>query len=88
MTGLIDGLASTGFVVRAPDPDDRRAQRVELTSRGRDAAQWLVTSRIYLAGELFGGMTAAQLACFTDGLTEVILRLRAAMEQAANEVTL
>ena len=88
MTGLIDGLAATGFVVRTPDPDDRRAQRVELTSRGRDTAQWLVTSRITLAGDLFGGMSAEQFACFTQGLTEVILRLRTAMEQAANGGTL
>jgi DNA-binding MarR family transcriptional regulator len=83
MTGLIDGLVSSGFVVRTPDPVDRRAQRVELTSRGRDAAHWLVTSRITLAGDLFGDMSAEQLACFTAGLTEVILRLRTAMEAAA-----
>jgi DNA-binding MarR family transcriptional regulator len=87
MTGLIDGLAATGFVVRAPDPDDRRAQRVELTPRGRDAAQWLVTSRITLAADLFRGMSAKQLACFTEGLTEVIGRLRGAMEQAAKRGT-
>lgn len=84
MTGLLDGLAATGFVVRSPDPDDRRAARVELTTQGRDAAQWLVTSRITLAGDLFGGMSAKQLACFAAGLAEVILRLRTAMEQAAD----
>jgi len=87
MTGLIDGLTSTGFVTRTPDPEDRRAQRVELTSRGREAANWLVSSRVALALDLFGGMTAERLACFTEGLTEVTGRLRAAVEAAAEGVT-
>jgi DNA-binding MarR family transcriptional regulator len=82
MTGLIDGLSSTGFVVRTADPSDRRAQRVELTSRGRDAANWLVTSRVALAEDLFGDMSPERLACLTEGLDEVIVRLRRAVEQA------
>ena len=86
MTGLIDGLSATGFVVRTADPADRRAQRVHLTSRGRDTATWLVTSRRALAEELFGGMSPERLACLTEGLAEVILRLRHAVEQAS-EVT-
>jgi DNA-binding MarR family transcriptional regulator len=82
MTGLIDGLAATGFAVRTPDPDDRRAQRVELTAAGREAAHWLVTARTDLARDLFRGMRTEQLDCFTEGLDEVIARLRAAMERA------
>ncbi|MFB7440538.1 MarR family winged helix-turn-helix transcriptional regulator [Streptomyces mirabilis] len=30
-------LQKAGYVSRAPDPDDRRAQRIELTPAGRDA---------------------------------------------------
>jgi DNA-binding MarR family transcriptional regulator len=82
MTGLLDGLESTGFVLRTPDPEDRRAQRVELTSQGRDAAHWLVTSRTALADDLFAGMSSERLACFTEGLTEVIDRLRSAVAAA------
>ena len=82
MTGLLDGLVSTGFVVRTPDPEDRRAQRVELTPRGREAARWLVSSRVALAEDLFGDMSAERLAGFTEGLTEVTSRLRAAVEAA------
>jgi DNA-binding MarR family transcriptional regulator len=85
MTGLLDGLVSTGFVARTPDPQDRRAQRVELTSRGREAADWLVSSRVELAVDLFAGMSAKDLACFTRGLAQVIDRLRAAMEAAATD---
>ncbi len=85
MTGLIDGLESTGFVVRRPDPADRRALRIGLTAKGREAADWLVTGHAELAGTLFAGMSAARYACFAAGLTEVRDRLSAAVETAAAE---
>jgi DNA-binding MarR family transcriptional regulator len=87
MTGLLDGLTATGLAVRTPDPDDRRAQRVELTAAGREAADWLVTSRIKLAQDLFGDMPTDRLDCFTDGLAEVTARLRAAMDRARGGTT-
>ncbi len=59
MTGLIDGLESTGFVARRPDPRDRRATRIELTAKGREAADWLVAVHADLASSLFGEMSAA-----------------------------
>jgi DNA-binding MarR family transcriptional regulator len=33
---LVDDLEGLGYVVRRPDPDDRRAKRIVLTDRGRD----------------------------------------------------
>lgn len=85
MTGLIDGLESTGFVVRAPDPSDRRAQRVQMTPQGRDTANWLVTSRVSLADDLLGDMSSWQLGALRDGLAVVTARLRRAMEEAMKE---
>lgn len=84
MTGLIDGLESTGFVVRRPDPHDRRALHIQLTAKGREAADWLVSSHTELAGELFGQMSPARYSSFAAGLTEVRDRLRAAIEAAAD----
>lgn len=34
---LVDDLERQGYVVRRPDPADRRAKRIFLTSRGKDA---------------------------------------------------
>jgi DNA-binding MarR family transcriptional regulator len=36
-TKVIDRLESLGYATRTPDPTDRRATQVEITSRGRDA---------------------------------------------------
>lgn len=33
--GLIDRLEAAGYVVREPDPEDRRAKRVKMTPTGR-----------------------------------------------------
>ena len=36
ITRLVDRLEADGLVLRTPDPDDRRAQRLLLTSRGSE----------------------------------------------------
>ena len=35
MTGRLDGLADVGWIVRKPDPGDRRGVLVELTAKGK-----------------------------------------------------
>jgi DNA-binding MarR family transcriptional regulator len=37
MAEIVDELVELGYVVRRPDPADRRAKLVVLTRRGRDA---------------------------------------------------
>ncbi|MFZ4151860.1 MarR family winged helix-turn-helix transcriptional regulator [Streptomyces pseudogriseolus] len=37
VTRTVQHLERSGHVVRVPDPEDRRAQRIELTDAGRDA---------------------------------------------------
>ncbi len=37
MTGLLDRMEKDGLLQRHPDPKDRRASRIQLTSRGIDA---------------------------------------------------
>ncbi len=39
MTGLVDRMERDGLVVRAPDPNDRRVQRIFLTEAGRDVRE-------------------------------------------------
>ncbi|WP_405836128.1 MarR family winged helix-turn-helix transcriptional regulator [Streptomyces sp. NBC_01518] len=37
VTRMVQQLQKSGYVTRVPDPDDRRAQRIELTEAGRKA---------------------------------------------------
>jgi DNA-binding MarR family transcriptional regulator len=37
VTRTVQQLQNAGYVTRAPDPEDRRAQRIQLTDAGRDA---------------------------------------------------
>ena len=42
MTGLLDGLAKSRLVSRKPDPTDRRAQVVTMTTRGTKLVEKLI----------------------------------------------
>ncbi|MGW3730602.1 MarR family winged helix-turn-helix transcriptional regulator [Streptomyces sp. NPDC000851] len=39
VTRTVQQLQKAGYVTRVPDPDDRRAQRIELTETGRQAIE-------------------------------------------------
>ncbi len=49
MTGLLDRMVRDGFVVRSPDPSDRRVHRIRLTERAnqvRSAAEAAVENSL------------------------------------------
>jgi DNA-binding MarR family transcriptional regulator len=77
VTGLVDGLAATGFVTREPHPTDRRATLVTFTAHGAATARALEQGRSQLADLLFGEMPRERLDCFVAGLDDVLERLRA-----------
>ena len=45
VTDVVDSLEARGFVAREPDPSDRRATRVALTTRGRTVLAELDAAR-------------------------------------------
>jgi DNA-binding MarR family transcriptional regulator len=75
VTGLIDGLAATGFVTRESHPTDRRATLVTFTEHGTKIATALQHGQRELSQLLFAGMPAARFDCFVDGLGHVLARL-------------
>jgi len=85
ITGLVDGLEATGFVARAPHPDDRRATLVSLTERGADVVSGFRTGQVELAGQLFGRMPPPELNQFVHSLSGVLERLRTEIARAADE---
>lgn len=76
VTGLVDGLAATGFVTREQHPRDRRATLVTLTDHGQQVAARLVTGRHDYADQLLGGLAPEALGALADGLGEVVGRMR------------
>jgi len=78
ITGLVDGLAQTGFITREPHPSDRRATLVTLTERGTATALNLEREHEQLARMLFGDMPGHQFDGFATGLDHVLTALREA----------
>lgn len=77
VTALVDGLQSTGFVVREPDPGDRRIARVTMTEHGQAASRAMVNGRSRLARDLFADLPPERFEAFDAALRHVLDRLRA-----------
>ena len=54
ITEIIDGLERDKLVKREPDPSDRRAKRLSLTSLGENAAKRAETARKRFIQEVYG----------------------------------
>ena len=72
VTGLVDGLAATGFVTREPHPSDRRAILVTFTAKGAKTGAALVASQGEFAAGLFTDLP--DLPAFTAGLDYLVSR--------------
>lgn len=81
ITGLVDGLAATGFVARQAHPTDRRATLVTFTKKGEKTVQALQRGQQELAQQLFTGWPDHQFGTFVTGLREVLARLRLASQE-------
>jgi DNA-binding MarR family transcriptional regulator len=75
ITGLVDGLVSTGFVTRQPHPTDRRATLVSFTEQGAKTVGELESGQRQLSRSLFAGMAPERFDHFVGGLGEVLARL-------------
>lgn len=80
ITGLVDGLADTGFVTRQPHPTDRRATLIQFTEHGAQTMAAMARDHRELADLLFEGMP--QFAAFTQGMEHLLGRLRRAVAEA------
>lgn len=61
VVGLLDRVSAAGWVERRADPDDRRANRVYLTDRGRKLLAQAWPSQIALTRKVFGTLTNGEL---------------------------
>ena len=82
ITGLVDGMAADGFVLRGPDPADRRISRVSLTPRGVSTAEEMRAEQQELGRTLFGTMPADTLDGLVRGLDQVLATLRPLIDRS------
>jgi DNA-binding MarR family transcriptional regulator len=87
VTGLVDGLVSTGFVTREPHPTDRRVTLVCLTEHGAGVTAELEAEQQELARALFRGMPDERFRELAAGLDQVLDRLRRLIAEAAEGAT-
>jgi DNA-binding MarR family transcriptional regulator len=76
VTRQVQQLEKAGYVTRVPDPDDRRAQRIQLTSTGREAVGRIreISSRgMQLALAEWSPKELGQLATLFHGMVDDFL---------------
>jgi DNA-binding MarR family transcriptional regulator len=86
MTRLIDGLERDGYVVREPDPGDRRAVRVRATAKGARALRRGRALRVEALARGLRTLSRQELAALARGV-EAMERVLGAGERAGGART-
>ncbi len=73
MTRLADGLERAGYVIRLPDPKDRRAVVVRATPKGTRVLRRAKAQRVAALASDLGELSARELAALAEGV-EVLER--------------
>jgi DNA-binding MarR family transcriptional regulator len=76
MTNQLDKLQAAGFVVRSPDPTDRRGKLVEMTPMGRETLDNYVNVQAKRERQLIGGLSPQERSEFNVLLRKLLASLR------------
>ena len=71
MGELVDDLERLGYVLRQPDPEDRRAKRIVLTPRGVACVAAAIRTIAGIEADLKSLLGAAGLAALHDALSRI-----------------
>jgi len=75
VTGIVDRLSSLGLVERHPVPEDRRAVRIRLTTKGQKLMRHAIPRHRREVGTLFAPFEVGELARLRDLLGRLSQRL-------------
>jgi DNA-binding MarR family transcriptional regulator len=78
LSRIIDRLQESGLVERSPDPTDRRAWRLQVTSKAQPLIAKLLKLADGLMDEAFDGLSEADLTAMRGKLTKIRENLAAA----------
>ena len=71
ITGIIDRLAKSGYVVRKHDPDDRRIVQVKITPKGNDLVKKSFHQRRQMIIDMFGKISHKEREDYLRILTHI-----------------
>jgi DNA-binding MarR family transcriptional regulator len=83
ISNSLERMETAGWIVRRPDPDDRRISRVYLTEAGRALQDSVSSLWHYLEVQTFAGLTLEQ----RESLWRMLLRIRENLGQGARPLT-
>ncbi|HEX7369790.1 MAG TPA: MarR family transcriptional regulator [Rhodanobacteraceae bacterium] len=83
LTRLLDKLEHMGYLQRVPDPNDRRALRLELTQSGREIHKRMIACSNAAADRAFAEITKTERRQLHDLLTRVLDHLHDEREKLA-----
>jgi len=75
ITTRIDGLEKRGFVERHPDPDDRRAISVRLTTAGRATIEEAIAVRVQVAEDQLALLSGTERDSLSAALRKVLMAM-------------
>lgn len=75
VTNRVDRMVAKGLVERVPDPDDRRAVRIQLTSKGRELADQLIVLHLANEERLLHHLPRAEHDRLADALRTILTGL-------------
>ena len=76
----LDRLEHRGFVVRGPDPDDRRALRASLTNAGESAAALVRSQEIEFTRSILEELPETSAETTVAGIEDLLMAIRTATE--------
>jgi DNA-binding MarR family transcriptional regulator len=82
MTNRLDGLESSGMVVRLPDPSDRRGVLVELTATGKDVIDRAIVAQAAREATHLGVLTEREMTTLNDLLRKLVLSFESRHDHA------
>jgi len=85
VTGLVERLVVEKLVDRRPAPNDRRAQMVRLTARGRQVFRRMASAHGDWLGAMFSGLQEGEIDGMMSLLARTKLSTRAAIARASLE---
>lgn len=81
VTGLVERLVASGHVERTPAPNDRRAQIVRLTKKGRAEFARMAAAHEGWIADIFGDLSADDRERIMSRLAQVKASARRALEE-------